>query len=161
MANSKYELRSSDAQEIMRKPPRAFIARGNILILSALLVAFYFLNTIPLYKKEAIHCEIAHTNEIINRDDSSIIALSLKVNIPENVKRNQPARLFINNIKVTKDSFLMGRIDSIGYSPSEGPMLFFKCGREGLIVQAGNIGNIEIILKKETLLSMLLDRFRF
>ena len=154
MPHNKYELRNSDVQKIMRKPPHAFIARGNILILLLLFVAFYFLNKFPLYEKETTHFEIANIYTGTDLKGSVKIVLLLNNGISKNVKQNQAAKLFINNMKFN------GRVDSIGYTPYKAPVIYFKGSQSGTMLQQGMIGYMEIIIREKTFLSMLLDRFK-
>jgi len=160
MIDNKYELRSEEVQEIMRKPPHMFITKGNILILSLLSIAFYFLNRFPLFEKELVPVEVTNVYKDVNQNKNIKIALALNTTISKNVRQNQTAKLLINNIKSNTGEILDGKIDSIAYTSYNVPILYFESNQLSAMPKQGMIGKIEIITKKKTFISMLLERFR-
>lgn len=156
----KYEIRDSEVQEIMRKPPHTFIAQGNIIILFVLGIAFYFLNSIPIYERKTPCFEIVETIPARNQPDSTRTALLLNDGTSIKVNPDQSAKVYINYPHVTPNGYLSGRIDSIGYARQKTPVIYFKAGRSNLALQKGMTGHLEIIIKKKTFFAMLLDRFK-
>jgi len=160
MTFNKYELRNREAQEIMAKPPHAFISRGNIAVMIILLASFYFINTFPLYERELAHFEITGIDTDTKKPDSIKLVLSLNNGISKNVKAHQAAKISVNNLNFNNAGFLHGQVDSIGHTQYNAPILYFTCSSAGLSSQKGMIGNIEIIIKKKTFFRMLLERVK-
>lgn len=160
MPNSKYELRNNEVQEIMRKPPHSFVAHGNMGMLAILLVAFYLLNTFPLYERETTHFEISRIDTGNHQNDSIVLVLALNNGISKDVQPDQSAKITVNNLEFNKEDHLDGKIYRIGHTQYNVPVLYVKCGRKALNAQKGMIGNLEIIIKERTFLSLLTDRFK-
>lgn len=160
MPNSKYELRNNEVQEIMRKPPHSFVAHGNMGMLAILLLSFYLLNKFPLYERETSYFEIARIDTGNHETDSVILVLSLNNGIAKSVKPDQAAKIAINNMTFNNEGQLDGKIYRIEHTQYNAPVLYVKCGHKAINAQKGMIGNLEIIVKKRTFLSLLIDRFK-
>jgi hypothetical protein len=62
MSNSKYEIRSEDAQELMKMPPHFLSAWGNTIILAALVIAIALLGGIDLAQYNTVTGVISDQN---------------------------------------------------------------------------------------------------
>ncbi|WP_205510386.1 hypothetical protein [Longitalea arenae] len=160
MPDNKYEIRNNEVQEIMCKPPHSFIAYGNRVMLFILLVAFYLLNRFPLYMRETTHFQIAGIETAGHENDSVVLVLALNNSISKEVKPDQAAKIAVNNLKFNDKEHMNGKICRIDHTQYNAPVLYVKCDRTAINTKKGMIGNLEIIIKERTFLSMLVDRFQ-
>jgi hypothetical protein len=93
MPETKYEIRSTEVQEVMNRPPHAFITWGNTIILLILISAVLILNRIKLPLKEHLPASFDHIGTPFNKNNgvSQLLVFSVNAKMPGTVKINQKA----------------------------------------------------------------------
>ena len=158
--SNKYEIRTDEVQEIMRKPPHAFVLTGNLFTFLMLGLAFYFLNIFSIYEKETIHFEIKETLPAVRLAEYGRVSLLMNSAISKDVLKGQAGELYISDTTVSRKGFLSIVIDSIGYTRYKAPVLYVRYEQLGVLLQDGMIGYLEINKKKKSFLSTLVSRFK-
>ncbi|QES91062.1 hypothetical protein [Rhizosphaericola mali] len=163
MTKDRYNLRTEDhLQDIMQKPPHAFILKGNFLIVLVLTILVFLLDRFPIHEKKSFPCQIIKVQRPNNRNKQVVIQLSMDMCIDSlfiGGIRN-PAYFIIKNSN-NKIETIYGKITNITYSKYGMPFLTF----EGIYINntsinSGMIGSINIQTKSKSFISMFKQQFK-
>lgn len=157
MSDKKYELRSSEVQEIMIKAPHLFISWGNMVVIGVVVSAICLLNRLTLDKRIPMAITVVGVN-VRAGEPGPALALALNTPLPRGVKVIRQARLQLSDRRPGHLLLLTGSIDSIGSNPFGAPVIRFRSTGPYRPVGLGMIGSLEVVAEKRTLVSMFLDR---
>jgi|RhiMetdeSRZDD1v2_1073273.scaffolds.fasta_scaffold20859_2 hypothetical protein len=93
MPANKYELRSSDVQEVMSNPPHSFIAWGNTLILLLLITGMFCLNRITIPYRIILPFQLTKVESSLYADTNQKFALLIDGSYLQNNSNHQPVSI--------------------------------------------------------------------
>lgn len=137
MAETKYELRSAEVQEVMNKPPHTFITWGNTIILLILAAALYIFNKVKLPIREQLPSSfVSFANNFEGHDTTAKYTLfSANITIPNTIKVNQKASMKLSTVGM----------EDIGHIPAIVDSFWIEKGMSYIILKVSNIKDGQLI----------------
>lgn len=150
MAHAKYELRNSEVQEVMNRPPNALITWGNTIIFLTVIGGLLLLGLLRLPEKVSVPFQVSIRNEEM--------VLSTLGKVPSTVKKGQSVTLFLESYPATQYGTIMCSIDSIAQDYTtiftNTPKTVTTHTGNVLMLANGQLGSAEIVIGKTNLFVM-------
>lgn len=164
MDNQKYELRSEQAETLIKKLPHSFILWGNTLILSLLILGFLLLDTIPLAQYSTI--SVILQKAALEQDHCT---LELEARYPDDIERLRNRQLSLQLQEGGQFFPASTRWKIVSVQKSDLPKCLLKVrsidkivvNKKELSADMGEIGSAKINTGSSTILSMILKHLRF
>lgn len=161
--NTKYELRSSEVQEVMNKPPAFFISWGNLIIMLVIAAAVMVISTITVSVTARLPGTIRATAA-----PGNTIAVAVSVPLSSDIQKGQRVRISLVNPGYAGMGRLEGTIDAVVANENE-PGLLIHAKRNTaqqlltdnnrvLLPGSGDGCTIEIVTGHRSLLRSLLNK---
>lgn len=166
MPSNKYEQRSTDVQEVMRKPPHSLITWGNTIILLILIIGIWLLSIIKLPDKITIPFQLIEIPSI--NVSGKIFALNINSNFSPQIKNHQSVSITFESYPSNIYGTIKTEIDTIvEYQNKKCIVLksfetdLKKNNSNKIILQPTMLGNATIKIGNTNLIIMIKKRKLF
>lgn len=148
MAEKIFEVKSHDLQEFMSKVPHAFVVWGNLTVFLFLVVLALFLNRFQVRDIKKIPVTIAKS-PMAKKADGSLEVL-LNTYEVSGIEKNQPVILYIKEGRDSNFITVNGEISRISFGLHNQPRISVKVDKSIKQIDAGMIGNLEILVEQRS-----------
>lgn len=138
---NRYELRSTEVQEVMNKPPSLLISWGNSLIVLIIVLAMIAINKVEMPVKEHLPARYEKQVSALQPDvrgATGKIIFSLSTSLPASIKIKQPVKVILDNPGFENMGALHTTIDSVWTSAGK-TFILLNSGNEKLITNNGRV----------------------
>lgn len=169
MTINKYQLRSSEVQEVMNKPPNAIITWGNSFIVLTILTMFFLSTKLTLPEKFFESFEIEKIMNAKSNDSTIYMELSISGKFSSSIKKGNDAYLEIEHFSKVQEERIFCKIDSVNFTGNDihyfvlirsqeiGNYTITENGTK-LHLKEGMFGTIQIITGNKSIFNSLKNR---
>lgn len=157
MTENKYELRSSDVEEVLNSSPHPLITWGSSIMFFVIVGGLLLSSLINFPNKIKVTFQL-------NLSQNNALLLTNSP-LPSNLTTKLPIKIFFESYNADKYNAINSIIDSISILPNKNfaihthlPKFIVNSKSENIIIQNNQIGTLEIINGTKTIIDMLFDR---